>query len=380
LGPFVRKYSQPFSSPFGYIRMSSPASLHFSYLKRTLQFRFEAGTSRGVMRTRDVFWIKVCRQGDLDQIGWGEAAPLAGLSPDFGPDFEMLLAGVLQEASARIWDLEEESVLQQVKNLVPFSLPSLRFGLETALLDLANGGRKRILANSFFDQGTPIPINGLIWMGTKEFMLQQINQKLEEGFACLKMKIGAIDFDQELELLRYICEQEAAKNLVLRVDANGAFSPQEALGKLEQLQNFGIHSIEQPIGVGQWEAMRELAQKSPIPIALDEELIGKSNKEEVLDFIKPQFIILKPSLVGGILETREWIRLAEARGIGWWMTSALESAIGLNAISQLTSTYLPSLPQGLGTGKLYANNLESPLVVQSGEIRYEQNGTWEIPS
>jgi len=360
--------------------MSSSASLSFSYLKRTLQFRFEAGTSRGVMRTRDVFWIKVCRQGDLDQVGWGEAAPLAGLSPDFGPDFETLLAGILQEANARTWDLEEESVLQQVKSLVPFSLPSLRFGLETALLDLANGGKKRILSNSFFDQGTPIPINGLIWMGTKEFMLQQINQKLEEGFACLKMKIGAIDFDQELELLRYIREQEAAKNLVLRVDANGAFSALEALGKLEQLKDFGIHSIEQPIGVGQWEAMRELALISPIPIALDEELIGKSNKEEVLDFIKPQFIILKPSLLGGILETREWIRLAETRRIGWWMTSALESAIGLNAISQLTSTYLPSLPQGLGTGKLYDNNLESPLVVQSGEIRYEQSGDWETPS
>ena len=360
--------------------MSSPASLSFSYLKRTLQFRFEAGTSRGVMRTRDVFLIKVCRQGDLEQVGWGEAAPLAGLSPDFGPDFETLLSGILQEANARTWDLEEESVLQQVKNLVPFSLPSLRFGLETALLDLANGGKKRILANLFFDQGTPIPINGLIWMGTKEFMLQQINQKLGEGFTCLKLKIGAIDFAQELELLRYIREQEAAKNLVLRVDANGAFSPLEALGKLEQLQDFGIHSIEQPIGVGQWEAMRELALKSPIPIALDEELIGKSNKEEVLDFIKPQFIILKPSLLGGILETREWIRLAEARRIGWWMTSALESAIGLNAISQLTSTYLPSLPQGLGTGKLYDNNLESPLVVQSGEIRYEQSGTWETPS
>jgi len=360
--------------------MSSPASLSFSYLKRTLQFRFEAGTSRGVMRTRDVFLIKVCRQGDLEQVGWGEAAPLAGLSPDFGPDFETLLSGILQEANARTWDLEEESVLQQVKNLVPFSLPSLRFGLETALLDLANGGKKRILANLFFDQGTPIPINGLIWMGTKEFMLQQINQKLDEGFACLKMKIGAIDFAQELELLRYIREQEAAKNLVLRVDANGAFSALEALGKLEQLQDFGIHSIEQPIGVAQWEAMRELALKSPIPIALDEELIGKSNKEEVLDFIKPQFIILKPSLLGGILETREWIRLAEARRIGWWMTSALESAIGLNAISQLTSTYLPSLPQGLGTGKLYDNNLKSPLVVQSGEIRYEQSGTWETPS
>lgn len=360
--------------------MSSPASLCFSYIKRTLQFRFEAGTSRGVMHTRDVFWIKVYRNGDMDQVGWGEAAPLAGLSPDFGPDFEMRFGSILQEASARSWDLEEESVLQQVKNLVPFSLPSLRFGLETAILDLSNGGVKRILANSFFDQGAPIPINGLVWMGTKEFMLQQINQKLEEGFACLKMKIGAIGFDQELELLRYIREQEVAKNLVLRVDANGAFSPQEALSKLVQLQDFRIHSIEQPIGVGRWEAMRELVVKSPIPIALDEELIGKSNKEEVLECIKPQFIILKPSLLGGILETREWIQIAGKMGIGWWMTSALESAIGLNAISQLTSTYSPSLPQGLGTGKLYDNNLESPLVVQSGEIRYEQDGIWESPS
>jgi len=360
--------------------MSLSASLEFSYLKRTLLFRFEAGTSRGVMHTRDVFWIKVHRKGDLNQIGWGEAAPLAGLSPDFGPDFEIQLSRILKEASARSWELEEESVLQQVKNLVPFSLPSIRFGLETGLLDLTNGGRKRILANAFFDQGTPIPINGLIWMGTKEFMLQQIHQKLGEGFSCLKMKIGAIDFEQELELLQFIRQQKNANELTLRVDANGAFPVHEALSKLEQLQAFDLHSIEQPIRVGEWEAMRELAQQSPIPIALDEELISRSNKEEVLNFIQPQYIILKPSLLGGILETQEWIQLAEEMEIGWWTTSALESSIGLNAISQLTSTYLPSLPQGLGTGKLYHNNLASPLIVQSGEIQYEQEGTWEIPS
>lgn len=360
--------------------MSLSARLEFSYLKRTLLFRFEAGTSRGVMRTRDVYWIKVHRKGDLDQVGWGEAAPLTGLSPEYGPDFEAQLAGVLQQANARDWDLEEESCLHQVRELVPFSFPSIRFGLETGLLDLINGGIKRILTNAFFDQGIAIPINGLIWMGTKEFMLQQIHQKLGEGYSCLKMKIGAIDFDQELELLQFIRQQKNATELTLRVDANGAFSVQEALSKLKQLQAFDLHSIEQPIQVGQWETMRELVQQSPVPIALDEELIGRSNKEEVLSFIKPQFIILKPSLVGGILETREWIRLAEDMGIGWWMTSALESAIGLNAISQLTSTYLTSLPQGLGTGKLYDNNLTSPLLVQAGEIQYLQEGTWETPS
>lgn len=360
--------------------MTLPLRLEFSYIKRTLRFRFEAGTSRGVMHTREVFWIKVHRKGDMDRLGWGEAAPLAGLSPDFGSDFEAKLSVVLKQAIARAWDLEEESLLQQVKALVPFSLPCIRFSLETALLDFLNGGRKRILASAFFDQRTPIPINGLIWMGTKEFMLQQINQKLGEGFTCLKLKIGAIDFTQELEILRYIREQKAAKDLVLRVDANGAFSIPEAMGKLELLQDFGMHSIEQPIRVGQWEAMRELAKQSPIPIALDEELIGRTNKEEVLNSIKPQYIILKPSLLGGILETQEWIQIAEKMGIGWWMTSALESAIGLNAISQLTSTYQPSLPQGLGTGELYHNNLESPLLVSNGQIQYQAEGIWETPS
>ena len=360
--------------------MSLSSNLEFSYFKRTLLFQFEAGTSRGVLRTRDVYWIKVQEKGDLNQTGWGEAAPLAGLSPDFGPDFENQLGVVLLQARSRSWDLKEDVTLQQVKELVPFSLPSIRFGLETALLDLVHGGTKRILANAFFDQGTPIPINGLIWMGTKEFMLQQITQKLSAGFSCLKMKIGAIDFEQELELLHFIRQQKNADELTLRVDANGAFSTAEVLSKLEQLQECQLHSIEQPIRVGQWEAMRELALQSPIPIALDEELIGQSNKEKVLQLIKPQFIILKPSLLGGIVETREWIQLAESMGIGWWMTSALESSIGLNAISQLASHYRPNLPQGLGTGQLYHNNLGSPLQVIQGTIQYVKENSWEIPT
>jgi o-succinylbenzoate synthase len=327
------------------------------------------------MHTRDVFWIKAHRIGELDNVGWGEAAPLAGLSPDFGPDFEAKLKAVLQQASARTWDLEEESVLQQVKNLLPFSLQAIRFGLETALLDLGNGGTKHILTNSFFEQGTPIPINGLIWMGTKEFMLQQIHQKLGEGFSCLKMKIGAIDFDQELELLHFIRDQKKGDELTLRVDANGAFSVKEALTKLDQLQRCALHSIEQPIQVGQWEAMRELARQSPIPIALDEELIGIYDKQEkinLLDFIKPQYIILKPSLHGGISGCSEWIELAEQRNIGWWVTSALESSIGLNAIAQFTANYKVQIPQGLGTGGLYKNNLPSKLVINEGYLKLQK--------
>jgi o-succinylbenzoate synthase len=339
----------------------------------------EAGTSRGVLTSRDVYWIKAQEVGDMGPVGWGEAAPLVGLSPDYGPDFEKNLFGILQQATARSWTLSEESVLQEVKACVPFAFPSIRFGLETALLDFANGGKKRILANTFYDQGAPLPINGLIWMGSKEFMLTQIDQKLQEGFDCLKMKIGAIDFEQELRLLAYIREQASPEQLLLRVDANGAFSSKEALVKLEQLAPLGIQSIEQPIAVGQWSALRDLCKNSPIPIALDEELIGLENKTRVLTEVQPQYLILKPSLLGGILETREWIQLAEERGIGWWMTSALESNIGLNAIAQLTSTYQPSIAQGLGTGKLYYNNLASPLEVATGEIHYRFDRAWESP-
>ena len=217
-------------------------------------------------------------------------------------------------------------------------------------------------------------------MGEPDFMLQQIDQKLGEGFDCIKMKIGAIDFEQEISLLTYIRSRFAVEQVTLRVDANGAFSPENALEKLQRLADLRIHSIEQPIRAGQWAAMETLCRQTPLPIALDEELIGVREKDVLLDSIQPQHIILKPTLLGGILETQGWIRLAEERGIGWWMTSALESNIGLNAISQLASTYSPVIPQGLGTGKLYHNNLISSLEVQSGRIAYKPNAVWEAPS
>lgn len=356
------------------------SKLKFSYLKRTLDFRFDAGTSRGVLKTRDVFWIKCWSESNPEVEGWGEAAPLVGLSPDFRADFEQRLQELLGKAEKQTWPTTEPELLNLIKELVPFELPSIRFGLETAVLDLLNGGQKRIFPNEFFDHQLPIPINGLIWMGDRDFMLRQIDQKLEEGFDCIKMKIGAIDFDQELQLLGYIREKVSPEKMVLRVDANGAFSIQEALAKLERLADYSLHSIEQPIKAGQWQEMRNLCGVTPLPIALDEELIGVREKEELLDNIRPQHIILKPTLVGGILETREWIRLAEQRGIGWWMTSALESNIGLNAISQLASSLQPSIPQGLGTGKLYHNNLDSPLQVHSGQIHYNSAIPWEMPA
>jgi len=359
--------------------MPDSAFIRFEYIKRTLQFRFDAGTSRGVLRSKDVFWLKAFRMDSPEICGWGEAAPLVKLSPDDRPDFEEILVKVLTQMETISWNPEESFILEKLKEVIPFELPSIRFALETAVLDLKNGGKKKILENSFYDRNDPIPINGLIWMGDREFMLEQIDQKLEEGYRCIKMKIGAIDFEQELELIRYIRKRFSSEQITLRVDANGAFPEEEALGKLSRLAELGIHSIEQPIPAGNWEAMRTLCKTTPLPIALDEELIGVKSKAELLDQIQPHYIILKPTLVGGILETREWISLAEERGIGWWMTSALESNIGLNAIAQLTSTYNPSLPQGLGTGKLYHNNLESPLEIKSGLIRYSADKFWVEP-
>ncbi|WP_035454850.1 o-succinylbenzoate synthase [Algoriphagus terrigena] len=360
--------------------MRASARLQFSYIKRTLDFRFEAGTSRGVLTTRNVFWIKVIDTQQPQRVGWGEAAPLVKLSPDHRPDFEEILRKTLDSLSGVKFDLEERAILEQLKRLIPFDLPSIRFGLETALLDLAMGGQKRLFPNRFFDSQEGISINGLIWMGDRDFMLEQIDQKLKDGFDCIKMKIGAIDFEQEVALLRYIRSRFSKDQITLRVDANGAFSPDTALEKLSRLAELDIHSIEQPTRAGDWEAMRNLCQTTPLPIALDEELIGVSEKQALLDAIRPQHIILKPTLLGGIMETREWIELAEERNIGWWMTSALESNVGLNAISQLASALNTTIPQGLGTGKLYHNNLDSPLEIRAGKILYNPANGWENPA
>ncbi len=248
-----------------------------------------------------------------------------------------------------------------------FALPaisSIRFGFETALLDMRNGGAGRFITNSFTEGTTPIRINGLIWMGDKRVMKKRIREKLDQGFNCIKLKIGGIDFNDEIALLKSIRDEYSPDNLELRVDANGAFSPDTAMQHLERLAEYGLHSIEQPIKQGQWDEMAALCRLSPIPVALDEELVGfKADKEKIrmLETIKPSYIILKPSLCGGFAESDRWIRLAEERGIGWWATSALESNIGLNAIAQWVSQYNPVMPQGLGTGMLYTNNYPSRL-------------------
>ncbi|MGM0945395.1 MAG: o-succinylbenzoate synthase [Bacteroidota bacterium] len=352
--------------------------LKFDFVPRELIFRFDAGTSRGVLKTRKIWWVSTTDL-DLTKIGWGEAAPLVKLSIDDRPDFEARLKEILAEAENHYWELGEDALLTQVESIVPFEFPTIRFALEMALLDFFHGGRKRFFENGFRDDFQSIPINGLIWMGDRDFMLAQIEEKIASGFDCIKMKIGALDFDLELTLLRFIRDQYSSAEIMLRVDANGAFSPKEALEKMQKLADLDIHSIEQPIPAGQFEQMRLLCQNSALPIALDEELIGIKNKAELLDRLLPQHIILKPSLLGGFKETDEWIQLAEERAIGWWMTSALESNIGLNAIAQLASKYQPSIHQGLGTGKLFHNNLSSPLHIEMGKIRYLPTEYWDNP-
>jgi len=324
------------------------------YYKKTFHFKRPSGTSRGILTEKHAWFIEIWDESSPDTIGRGECSIIPGLSPDF-ESFE--------KYEAQLEDLCEDL------NLDLTEWPSLKFGLECALLDLENGGKNIIFDNDFRRGEKSILINGLVWMGDRDFMLEQIHEKIEAGFSTIKMKIGAIDFSSELELLKII--RDFSESLTLRVDANGAFAPSDALAKLNALADLRIHSIEQPIKAGQWESMRELCSLTPLDIALDEELIGINNsqkKTELLETIKPQFIILKPSLHGGISGTKEWISLAEERKIPWWMTSALESNIGLNAICQLTAEYRNDLPQGLGTGSLYTDNIPSNLLVQNGSI------------
>jgi L-alanine-DL-glutamate epimerase-like enolase superfamily enzyme len=253
-------------------------------------------------------------------------------------------------------------------------------GIETAFLDRMNGGGRKVFINNFMN-GDPIRINGLIWMGDKRSMLDQVKEKIESGYRCIKVKIGAIDFDAELEVLRYVRSKFTEQDITLRVDANGAFNMKNVIGKLSRLEKLKIHSIEQPIKAGKWESMHKLCECSPIPIGLDEELIGAytyNQKKELIDFIQPQYIILKPSLLGGFHETNEWIKLAELNKTGWWITSALESNIGLNAICQYTYGLGIEQEQGLGTGTLFQNNFNSPLKVSNGNIKYTLDQSWDL--
>ena len=346
--------------------------------KYRLDFRFEAGTSRGVMTSRDSYFIKIYHPEYPEFFGLGECAPLNGLSPDLSGDLQATMAQCIQEISKVNF---AESV--QFVQSIPEEYPALRFGMETALLDFKNGGKRNLFDNDFTLSKMEIPINGLVWMGEKDLMFQRLKSKIDDGFHCIKIKIGGIRFDEELALLSYIRKHFSSQEIVIRLDANGAFHHKEAPKFLEQLSKFDIHSIEQPIMAGEWQAMEKLCSQSPIPIALDEELIGvfgKKQKIQLLENIKPAYLILKPTLLGGFDHCREWINLAKERGIGWWMTSALESNIGLNAIAQFTAEYNPMLPQGLGTGQLFHNNIPSPLQMNRGFLSYNAEKNWELSS
>ena len=323
---------------------------------RLLHFKQPAGTSRGVYNTRKVWYIEISSMENPSIKGIGECAPLPNLSCDDVPQYEE----VLQQACSRV-AREGNIPTESLRNY-----PSILFGLETALRHYETGSLA--LWDTPFSRGEAgIPINGLIWMGNFEEMYRQIEAKMEAGYRCIKLKIGAIDFDAELTLLKHIRSRFSVKDIELRVDANGAFSPAEAMHKLDALSKLDLHSIEQPIRAGQWEEMARLTARTPLPIALDEELIGYNTpkiKKELLSDIRPQYIILKPSLHGGICGSNEWIAEAEKQNIGWWVTSALESNIGLNAIAQWCATLHNALPQGLGTGQLFTDNIDLPLEIR----------------
>ncbi|MGK0385600.1 MAG: o-succinylbenzoate synthase [Patiriisocius sp.] len=338
------------------------------YKKHILEFKKPSGTSRGVLKTKEAWYIILEDDGN---IGYGECGLLRGLSIDDRPDYEETLQ----------WVCENVHLGKQGLYDALIAFPSIQIGVETAFMSLESQDPFQIYPSAFSRGEASMPINGLIWMGDTAFMKQQIIAKLEQGFACIKMKIGAIDFETELALLKNIRQEFPASEIEIRVDANGAFSPKDALEKLKLLSDFQLHSIEQPIAVRQWDEMARLCEESPLEIALDEELIGvfsAEDKASLLSHIKPHYVILKPSFIGGFAGSDAWIISSEAHNIGWWITSALESNVGLNAISQYTFTKNSTLPQGLGTGSLYTNNITSPLEIIKGAIGYNPIKKWNF--
>ncbi|WP_132704134.1 o-succinylbenzoate synthase [Winogradskyella wandonensis] len=339
-----------------------------SYQKYTLKFKQPSGTSRGVMTTKETWFIRLEKDG---KIGIGECGILRGLSVDDRPDYEEKLKWVCN------------NINRGVDKLVTFLIdwPSIQIGLETAYQSLISEDTFNIFPSKFALGGDSIPINGLVWMGDEAFMRKQVKEKIAAGFKCIKLKIGAIDFQTELDILKSIRKEFSVSDIELRVDANGAFLPKEALEKLKRLSEYELHSIEQPIQPRQFDEMARLCETSPIDIALDEELIGvyfDNKREDMLSAIKPQYIILKPSLVGGFASSERWIDIAEQHNVKWWVTSALESNVGLNAIAQWTYTLNNNMPQGLGTGGLFTNNFSSPLIVKNGTLRYDKTMDWEF--
>ena len=339
-----------------------------TYHKYILHFKEPSGTSRGILKTKETWFLNLNKDGET---GIGECGLFRGLSIDDRPDYEKKLKWVCNNIGLGL------DILLSKTN----DFPSIQIGIEQAFLSLHSSSPFKLFVSDFTESNKAIAINGLIWMGDRQFMKDQIKEKIAQGFRCLKMKIGAIDFKSEIELLASIRKEFSIKDIELRVDANGAFKSSEALEKLKILSSYNLHSIEQPIKQGKFQEMALLCEQSPLPIALDEELIGVfdvTKKKELLHIINPQYIILKPSLVGGFKGSFEWLDIANEFDIGWWVTSALESNIGLNAIAQWTATLKSSMPQGLGTGSLFTNNFECPLKVNNGMLHYEKNKNWNF--
>lgn len=340
-----------------------------AYAPYRLIFKAPAGTSRGILLHKDTYFLKVWDESNPEVYGLGECALFKGLSREDTPLYESKLREMCQNIALGIsTDLLEYS--------------SLQFGLETALCDLSNGGRRVVVDTPFVHGETTIPINGLVWMGSFDEMSARIEEKLSAGFTTIKLKIGAIDFESELELIRQLRGRFSSETLTIRVDANGGFSPEEALPKLNRLAAYGIHSCEQPIKSNQWAEMRKICAESPIHIALDEELIGITDPMQMfmlLREIAPQYLIIKPSLMGGFAGAQEWLKMAKMTNTGAWFTSALESNVGLNAIAQVVAKFNPLIPQGLGTGALYTNNIESPLYQKDDYLAYNPEGKWVLP-
>ena len=341
-----------------------------SYKKYILNFKEPSGTSRGILRTKETWFIILKKEG---RVGIGETGLFRGLSIDDVANYEEKLQWICNNINQGL-----EKLL-----LLTIDFPSIQFGLEQAFLSLNSESPFELFPSEFTKGNQKISINGLIWMGDTSFMQQQIKEKLHQGFTTIKMKIGAIDFDTEINLLKSIRKEFSSKEIELRVDANGAFTPTNALEKLQRLSKLELHSIEQPIKQGQWQEMASLCEKTPLPIALDEELIGvfsSEEKEKCIQTIQPQYIILKPSLIGGFKGSKEWISIAKKYNVDNWITSALESNVGLNGIAQFTYTLQNKLPQGLGTGGLFTNNFDSPLEVLNGRLQYNPSKKWNFNS
>lgn len=343
--------------------------LQARYTPYTLDFKFPARTSREVMSRKLTYFVKVWDESNPERFGIGECALFKGLSCDDVPSYEE----VLSQACMNINELDQDDLKDY---------PSILFGIETALLDLKNGANRSPFPSAWSKGDSEIRINGLVWMGSVAEMQQRIEEKLERGFKCLKFKIGGEDFNQEYALLENVRKRFSPDLLEIRLDANGAFTSANAIDRLNLLSRLHIHSLEQPVAPGQSDVMARICRESPIPIALDEELIGHNDandKLQLLSELKPQYIILKPALCGGFSGAMEWISIARLLSIGWWATSALESNIGLNAIAQWVSTMHTTMPQGLGTGALYLNNIKSPIVQERDIIKYNPAQKWEIP-